>query len=285
MRRILAVGLVVGVGSLGNGCVKDDGSVFIRGAIPISLDDDCLAKSGGDVFVSGGTLDVLQPRPFRVPLDVITNLPSTFNNTDVTSGDTKAPNFPDYGATDNNVIIFKEAAVDFSFTVSADDVGNIDPDAFDCDGEGNCESNLNNPALAAIAGSLFNPQTSLNSSTALFVDAIPVNVAVALNSSFEALLTNPDQRITVIATMRLRGNTTGNGELRDLSTFPFPFPVDICRGCRTPDQNFCESVNEDASSVSAPVAGCILGQDASSGFCGCDIGAGLFAPVIGPDCP
>jgi len=277
MRRILAVGLVVGLSSLGNGCVKDDGTVFIRGAIPISPDDQCLAKSGGDVFASGGTLDVLQPRPFRVALDIITNLPATFNNQDVTAGTAQAPNYPDYGATDNNVIIFKESAVDFSFTVSADDVGNIDPDAFDCDGEGNCESNLAKPALGPVAGSLFNTQTQLNTPAAVFVDAIPVNIAVALNASFAELLKSPDQRITVISTMRLRGNTTGNGELRDLSTFPFPFPIDLCRGCLAPDQDFCESLDEDADFVERPIDGCFLGQDASTGFCGCPGGAPLGA--------
>ncbi len=270
MRRLVVSSFVSSlVLGIAGSCVTDDGSVFIQGALPINPANDCKVAAGGADFVFGGTLDVLTPHSFQAALKVVTNLPATFNNTDVTSGDARAPNYPDYGATDNNVIVFDEAEIDYSFVVPVDQIADVNPDAFACDGDGKCASNPNAPTVVQVAGSVFNPQTSLNSASVVLVEAISQTVAAELNTAFENALENPTQRVRVVATVRLKGSTTGNGGLRDISTFPFPFPVDVCRGCLTPNQEFCESVDEEADFVSTPQDTCVVGQDFAQGVCVC----------------
>lgn len=280
MRRLIIASL--GLGLAAASCVNDDGSVFIEGALPLTPDEECNVDAGQNKFVFSGTLDVLTPHSFQAALKVVTNLPSTFNNTDVTSGDTRAPNYPDYGSTDNNVIIIDAAEIDYEFTIPAANVGDVNPDAFECDADtGVCKSNANAPTVVRVSGSVFNKQTSLNSASAVLVEAVSQTVAAELNTAFAGVLTNPTQVVRVVATMRLKGTTTGNGDLRDITTFPFPFPIDVCRGCITPNQDFCEGVDEDADFVATPQDTCFVGQDFPQGQCRCGVvpGAGGSAGV------
>ena len=259
-------------------CVEEDGSVFIQGAVPVEA-PDCSVEADSDVFAADGRLDILQPRGFTVALQVVTNLPSTFSNQDVTKSDTQAPNFPDYGSTDNNIAIFDSAEIDFEFQVGVDDVevveaAEIDGAAvFACDGS-TCKANGQKPK---VSGSVFNEQTTLSSSSIIFVEAISATDAQAFADALDGVLELPGDRVRVIADVRLSGSTTGNSEF---TTFSFPFPIDLCRGCLVPNAEFCEDAN--ATLVPAPPA--ILdgrrcfgpGQDEfSTAFCRCDDGTVL----------
>ncbi len=278
MRRLsIAASLAtvaIGIG-LGSSCVRDDGSVFIQGALPIDPGEDCQVAASGNTFIAAGVLDLRNPRSFQSALKVITNLPSTFNNTDVSSGTTQAPNYPDYGATDNNVIIFDSSETTFSFQVAQEIADAADPDVFECDEQGTCATNADKPTISPVAGTVFNKQTQLNTEAVVFVEAINAAFAQTLKDNIGEALKLPGQRVRVVATVRLKGTTTGNGDLRDISTFPFPLPVDVCNGCLTPDNEFCE----DNAATFAPVIGaeaCFAGQDFVLGQCICDSDGSLL---------
>lgn len=277
MRRLkIAASLATiafGVG-FGSSCVNDDGSVFIQGALPIDPGEDCQVNAGGDTFLAAGLLDLRNPRSFQSALKVITNLPSTFNNQDVTKGDQQSPNYPDYGPTDNNVIIFDSAETTFSFQVAQEVADAADPDVFECNDQGTCTTNVDKPTITPVAGTVFNTQTQLNTEAVVFVEAINAAFAQTLKDNIGAALTLPGQRVRVVATVRLKGSTTGNGDLRDISTFPFPLPVDVCNGCLTPDAQFCED-NDAAFQAVVGAEACFAGQDFVLGQCICADGSVL----------
>lgn len=284
MRSLIAAASLASVAlglGLGTSCVNDDGSVFIQGALPIDPGDDCQVAADGDTFLAAGVLDLRNPRSFQSALKVITNLPATFNNQDVTQGTAQSPNFPDYGATDNNVIIFDSSETSFSFQVAQEIADAADPDVFSCDDQGTCKTNENKPTISPVAGTVFNKQTQLNTEAVVFVEAINAAFAQTLKDNLGDALKFPGQRVRVVATVRLKGTTTGNGDLRDISTFPFPLPVDVCNGCLTPDNEFCDENDADFQAVVGAEA-CFAGQDFVLGQCFCKSDGSLLDNVACP---
>ncbi len=262
--------------SLAASCVvEDDGTVFVQGALPLDPADDCVAQADSEIFLSSGLLDILEPRGYTAALQVVTNLPSTFSGGEVN----KDVNYPDYGATDNNIIIFSSAEIDFEFQVGAGDVAAVEgvqidgAAVFACDGT-TCTATGQKPA---VSGTVFNEQTSLSSTAAVFLEAMSATDAVFFAEALAGVLQFPSDRARIIAKMRLKGTTTGNGEL---TTFTFPFPIDLCRGCLVPNADFCEG----KGAVLVPNAAqdvCFLGQDHDA-VAECRCGA---AALGNEDCP
>lgn len=262
MRFLVASTLALGLGA---SCVNQDGSVFIEGAVPIP--GDCTVAAGAKEFLSNGVLDVSSPRSYTAALQVVTNLPATFSNTNVTEDKTKSPNYPNYGATDNNVIIFDSAETSFSFAANPDIVA---PDAFACD-DTSCATNEKAPSVNALAGTVFNTQTQLNGKTIVFAEAISSTLSTDLAAAFDGVLKFPTDRVRVVADIVLKGTTTGNGDLRPVTTFSFPLPIDVCVGCLAPNADFCAGLN--AVSVAAAVNSCFEGQDVQTAACQCADGS------------
>ena len=265
MRHLLpgALGLIA-VGSLG--CVEDDGSVFIESALAIEP-PDCVVEAKSGTLLAAGLFDILNPvRGYQAALKVRTNLPATFTNTDVTQGDTKAPNYPEYGATDNNIIIFKNASVDFSFVTDAETAAGV-ADNFTCDGANTC---TRPGADSLVSGSVFNVNTSLSTEAVVFLEAISAAEATLFKDTFADVLTSTSARQRIIANIRVQGATTGNGEI---SSFPFPFAIDLCKGCLAPDNDFCAALPANAGVVaearSVDSESCFLGQDFPTASCFC----------------
>ncbi|MBM4280777.1 MAG: hypothetical protein FJ137_08460 [Deltaproteobacteria bacterium] len=269
MRPMLVSALSVFAGVAG--CVQDDGSVFIEGALPIEPSSACVVNAKSITLLASGVYDVLNAQAgYTVALKVRTNLPATFTNVDVTQGRTVSPNFPNYGPTDNNVVVLQSASVNFSFVTDAETATGA-AENFTCDAATNeCEREGLSPL---ISGSVFNQNTALSSESAVFVQAISAAEAALFAETFGGVLTNSAARQRVVAELRVQGVTTGGGELRPVSSFPFPFAIDLCSGCLTPDNEFCEAlptapgVVGRSSSLNAQV--CIEGQDRRSAECRC----------------
>jgi hypothetical protein len=278
MRILLASTLALGLGA---SCVNQDGSVFIEGAAP--MPDNCeptLANAAG--FLPKGILDIAAPRSYTAALQVVTNLPSTFNNTNVSDDKSKSPNYPAYGATDNNVIILDSVETAFSFPANPDIVA---PDAFQCD-DTTCSTNENARTVTALAGSVFNTQTQLNGKQLIFAEALSATLSTDLAAAFDAVLKTPDDRVTVVADMIVKGTTTGNGDLRPLTTFSFPLPIEVCIGCIEPTEAVCGRLN--AVPVATGASTCFAGQDSAGKLkptaqCECVGAPGVEAPAGG--CP
>jgi hypothetical protein len=250
------------------GCVQDDGSVFIDNALLIDPEsNNCVVNAQTGTLLAAGLFDVLNPaRGYQAALKVRTNLPATFTTSDVTQGETKAPNYPDYGATDNNIIIFKNASVDFSFVTNAETAAAV-ADNFTCDNANTCtrpgEDSL-------VSGSVFNVNTSLSTEAVVFLEAISAAEATLFKDTFADQLATTSARQRVIANIRVQGTTTGTGEI---SSFPFPFAIDLCKGCLAPDNDFCAGLPANAGVVGAARPAdndiCFLGQDFPSSKCFC----------------
>ena len=274
MRLLVAAALAVGLGS---SCVKEDGAVFIQGVVP--LDDECIAVAAraGQIFSASGLLDVLDPRGFTAALQVVTNLPSTFSNADLTQSKTQSPNFQGYGPTDNNIIIFEKAEVDFEFQVANDDdvaaveaVEIAGSPVFSCSGTV-CTAKGQQPA---VSGAVFNEGQTLSTPAIVFLEAMSATDADAFEQAFEQVLKFPDDRARIIVNMRLQGTTTGNGDIRPITTFGFPFPIDLCRGCIIPNADLCEDVDATLNDVATPPVACFIGQDTGPfATCNCEDGA------------
>jgi hypothetical protein len=259
-----------------SGCVEDDGSIFIQGALPIAADADCEVDPKGTELLPAGLFDVLNPtRGYQVALKVRTNLPSTFTNVDVTQSRTISPNYPAYGSTDNNVIFFESASIGFSFVTTPETAAAV-ADNFTCDPETNrCERDGLSPL---VSGSVFNLNTALSTEAAVFLEAISATEAALFAATFADTLATPEARQRVVAEIRVKGSTTGNGDLRPISSFPFPMAIDLCRGCLAPTDDFCGSLPSAAGVVgrSRPVGEgvCSEGQDERSAQCVCFARAG-----------
>ncbi|MDP2340028.1 MAG: hypothetical protein Q8O67_03645 [Deltaproteobacteria bacterium] len=281
MRLVLVAALSAGFAS---SCVKDDGSVFVEGAVKVdpAANPRCSAEADASVFLPNGLLDVLEPRGFNVALQVVTNLPSTFNNTDVTKNDSQSPNYVDYGSTDNNIIIMESAEIDFVFQVGADDVATVEAAQIDGDQVFNCNGTTCAAVgqKPAVSGTVFNEQTTLSSSSIVFLEALSATDGQAFGDALDGVLEFPNDRARIVANIRLKGTTTGNGDLRPITTFTFPFPIDLCKGCLLPNAEFCDA--KGGAALEAIVAGdtCFPGQDDALFVCRCDDGS----VVGGADC-
>ena len=271
-----------------NGCVEQDSSMFIQGALPL-LPADCQVSNQDNVFLPSGTLDLIGRKGYSSFLKVLTNLPATFNNQDVQQDQTRSPNFPDYGAVDNNVVIFESASIDFELKGALDATDFLEIAAaggLTCEA-GSCTSNADNEAgkqeEVPAAGTLFNVQTTLNSAQVVVTEAISSNTAATLFTAFTQaatdagllagdgnvanpvgaqntnLLVLPGQRQRLTMNISLTGTTTGSGDLRPVKSAVFPFGVDVCIGCLTPDAAYCRKF--DAVAFAIEQENCIDGQD------------------------
>ena len=272
MRHLIATASLAALG-LGSSCINTDASVFVQGALPINPEEDCVVDANGDTFVAAGLLDLSNPHAFKAALKVVTNLPATFSNQDVSQGRTASPNYPNYGAVDNNVITFSESSTTFSFTVG--NVASVRGDSFKCD-EATGECFKEAETVSPVSGTVFNTQTQLNTEAVVFVEPINLSLANELKDSLAngAELDFPGKRISVVANVTLKGNTTGNAGIRDLSTQPFPLLVEVCNGCLIPDADFCKGKDSKLKKV-ADATACFPGQDVATGFCECDDGTPL----------
>lgn len=291
MRAALATILAAG-GLLTAGCVDNEAVVFIEGAQPL-LSPDCRVDAADNDFSSNGTFDLLGGSGYTAVLKVRTNLPSTFSGQDVAQGRTQSPNYPNYGGADNNVVIFNGAEIEYSFVTdqltSEKLVATATREGFT--GELECRAAVEGDLLrtctlgkrtVALSGSVFNTQTSLNGASAIATQAFPPDLGIELARLYKqtatdagtaatnlALLTAPTDRQRVIASVALLGQTTGNGDLRSLKTFAFPYPVDLCLGCLIPDQSFCADREAVAAVVNTDGA-CIAGVDIAVTACFCE---------------
>ena len=311
--RLPLTALVSGL-AFANGCVKQDAAMFIEGALPLKA-PACTVSNTDTVFQPSGTLDLLAAAGsgYTSFLKVRTNLPATFNNTDVAQDQTRSPNYPDFGPVDNNVVIFESAAIDLTiqgdvrtlsaFSAAASAAGGGTGVRFTCQ-PGECSTNPTGDAAARevvpAAGTAFNIQTTLNSPQVIVTEALSGNTATILLNTFIAaakldgavnevdgkvnaqiaqevnLLAVPGQRQRVQTNISLTGTTTGSGDLRPVTSFDFPFGIDVCIGCLRPDAAFCEKFDavvvalaEGGGAAAAPVQGCIASQDIPTAACGC----------------
>ncbi len=283
MRAALASILAAG-GLLATSCVDNDHSVFIEGALPV-LPGECKVSAADVDFLSSGTFDLLAAGGYTAVLKVRTNLPSTFSGQELAQSKTRAPNYPNYGPADNNVVIFDAAEIEYTFETDELTAQRLVATAAkqEFSGELKCSGpscTLGTRQVAA-AGSVFNTQTSLNAPAAIPAQALPPDLGVelarlyrqaALDAGSDAtnltLLTAPGDRQRVIANVALIGKTTGSGDLRPIKTFAFPYPIDLCLGCLIPDDGFCDDLNA-VTGGEAEDRPCIDGVDFAARSCFC----------------
>ena len=309
--RLPLTALVSGL-AFANGCVKQDAAMFIEGALPLKA-PACTVANTDTVFQPSGTLDLLAAAGsgYTSFLKVRTNLPATFNNTDVAQDQSRSPNYPDYGPVDNNVVIFESAAIDLTIQGDIDSLSAFGTAASAAAGDtgvrftcqpGECSTNPNGDAAARevvpAAGTAFNVQTTLNSPQVIVTEALSGNTAtILLNTFIDAakiagalndvgqvnadvarefnLLALPGQKQRVQTNISLTGTTTGSGDLRPVTSFDFPFGIDVCIGCLRPDAAFCEKFDavvvdlDKGGAAAAKVEGCIASQDIATAACGC----------------
>lgn len=236
--------------ALAGGCEVEQGTAFIEGVLPLEA-PDCAADANDETFVATSTLDVgfdpngLDANALVLPLKVRTNLPSTFSTQSLTQDQTRSPNFPSYGNVDTNVITFNTSEVFYSTDADRGDDLAL--------GNNGTPVNDNTARLTGVSGVAFNEQTQLLTESVIFTTAITKEDAAALAAEpfVAGGLVDATSRVRVIANIRLVGTTTGNAEVR---TPPFPFAVELCRGCIIPDCG-------DAEAIPGPDGFCVRGQD------------------------
>jgi hypothetical protein len=207
------------------GCTPpEQGSIFIEGAR--QLVPPCTVSTG-NTFQSQSLLDIgttpETANDLLVPLQVVTNLPATFSTQDVGQDGTRSPNYPNYGATDNNVVTFSEAE---AFLTTDADRGS--EAALTEEGLPTSDSNAR---VTAIGGTVFNTQTQLSQKQIVFVTAITTEDAALLQQDpfvADAINGDPTKTVKVTVNLRINGNTTGNATVRSA---PFPYQVELCQGC------------------------------------------------------
>ncbi|HEY1098628.1 MAG TPA: hypothetical protein VGF99_06855, partial [Myxococcota bacterium] len=110
--------LSLAIAACAGACVSETGNaVFIEGVL--APEDDCSVNGNGTVFRPSGTLDLGAASAYDTFVKVRTNLPATFSGVDVAQSRTQAPNYPNYGGADNNVVAFERADLSYEFTVDA----------------------------------------------------------------------------------------------------------------------------------------------------------------------
>lgn len=264
-------------------CQANDESIFIEGVlIP---DENCLVSSAGTVFQPSGVYDIRGARSgYSASLKVRTNLPATFNSTDVTQSKTQSPNYPNYGPVDNNVVIFDSAEVEYELQTDADTGERLEQLS---DGQLSCNAGKCTiaPRTVTASGSVFNQQTTLNTASLATVELLPLDLAQSLNKLNDQLgeegpLPSPGQRLRLIATVSLVGSTTGSGEIRKLKSFPLPHPIELCVSCLFADEADCEEYDAlPILSASADLV-CTLGQDRAFSTCACPKLDNAGEPVV-----
>lgn len=249
MRMITAAAAL----ALATACeTPEQGTAFIEGVLQLEP-PACAANANADVFVATSLLDIgfdpngLDANSLTLPLKVRTNLPSTFSTQTLSQDQTRSPNFINYGSVDNNIITFSVSEVFYS----------TDADR-DADLQLNNDTTPRNDLTArrtGVSGVVFNEQTQLLTESVVITTAITKEDAASLAAEpfIAGGLVNADSRVRVTANIRLEGETTGNATVR---TPPFPFSVDLCRGCLIPQCPAGEiAVPADPDGV------CVRGQD------------------------
>jgi hypothetical protein len=302
MRRSLIALLAPGLFAVS--CVEEDAAMYIEGVLPLVADNECSVSAGDNVFQPFGILDLAAASGgYTTFLKVRTNLPATFNNQQVQQSRQQSPNYPDYGAVDNNVVIFESAAVTFEFASDEETVALLAAAAarvggaaanLDCDG-GVC-SGGNAPEIIPAGGTAFNQQTSLSTPTVVVTDLLSASTAATLRAVYETavdvagrdvalerqLLAVPGQRQRVNFNVALTGKTTGSGDLRPVVSAPFPFGIDICFGCLAPNQAVCDDFDAQAIDITDAET-CALGVDAATSVCGCVDATGAVFDIVRND--
>jgi hypothetical protein len=264
------------------GCSGDDAAVFIEGVLV--KDAACTVSSAGTVFRAGGTYDIAGAQGgYNVGLKVRTNLPSTFNSGNAN----QSPNYPNYGPVDNNVVVFDSAVVEYTLAVDVDTGTNLETftnKQIDCETSEDSASAICTikPRTVTASGTVFNPQSSLNTAGLVATELVPKDLAEVLQAAFEGVgaLQAPGDTARLTATVSLVGSTTGSGEYRKLTSFPLPFPIDLCVGCLVASDEFCEAFDAVAVETNAPV--CDVGQDTRTSSCFCFEKNNAGAPAQNP---
>lgn len=258
------------------GCSGSDAAIFIEGVL-VRDATDCTVSSADTLFRSGGTYDLAAAQNgYSVGLKVRTNLPSTLSSV----GGNQSPNYPNYGPVDNNVVVFDSAVVEYTLAVDTETGTNLEAftnKQIDCEPS---EDSANaictiKPRTVTASGTVFNPQASLNSAGLVATELVPKDLADVLQAAFEGVgaLQFPGDSARLTATVSLVGSTTGSGEYRKLTSFPLPFPIDLCVGCLVASKEFCEvfdafpAASKDAQGK--PVVICVPGQDQVVSRCEC----------------
>lgn len=282
------------------GCMKEEAAMFIEGALPL-VPEECEVAAGDNVFLSNGILDLGGGSGYTVALKVRTNLPATFNNQDVQQDQTRSPNYQDYGAVDNNVVIFESAEVTFTLQSDADTIGTLGAAAspeirgnsLSC-ADGVCGSPIDPdnpdrriPEIIPAAGTVFNTQTQLNQPAVVFSEVLSASTAQTLRAVYEAaaalesqdladrtFLDVPGETQRLNLEIVLVGRTTGSQNLRTVRSAPFPFGIDVCIGCLAPDAELCRKFNAVPVAVVSganndPAQTCFVGQDFLTAACVC----------------
>lgn len=261
--------------------VATDESIFVEGVVPpeVSATDGCSFKAvqSNPVFSTGGIYDIGgASRGYFAALQVRTNLPSTFSTTDVSSSRTQSPNYPNYGPVDNNVVIFENAKISYEVLTDEETGKALQAAASTLNPPQNLKCVKGVCAIEEVTvtagGTVFNQQTSLNTASIASTELVSFSLATNLKQIAEraGVLSAPADRLKMIATVSIVGSTTGNGEIRKVTSFPLPFPIDLCIGCIAANEDICD--NFDAIVVANPNAAdevCIAGQDRPFQVCAC----------------
>lgn len=252
----------------------EQGTAIIEGVLLVT-GPDCTARPSGvgaaSTFLGTSLLDIgfnaEGANELILPIQVATNLPSTFTTQTLTTDPQRSPNYPVYGNVDENIITFSKSEVFFS---TDEDHGN--QRQLQNDGT---PVNDNTHHEAGLAGVVFNTQTGLLNTGAVFATAITKGdaallqgeqfVATGLNA-VNASGQTADNRVRIIANVRLVGITTGNQTVR---TPPFPYPVELCAGCLTAvkSNTDCDLIASGTQSPKQNDNACFPGEDQPQFLC------------------
>lgn len=258
--------------------VDTDESIFVEGVLTPKVEEDgCVYQAvlSNPTFSLGGLYDIGGATSgYFAALQVRTNLPSTFNTTDVTQSKTQSPNYPSYGPVDNNVVIFETAKITYEL-LTDETTGELleaaaqrlDIKNLACD-KGVCE--IEEQTVTA-TGAVFNAQTSLNTASVASTDLVPLSLARNLAAVVDeaGALASPNERMELKATVSIVASTTGSGDIRKVTSFPMTYPIELCVGCIAATDEICERFNAVVAPSPNADKVCDPGQDALFQACVC----------------
>lgn len=250
----LVLGAVAAIATASS-CVDANAAVFIAGVLPVNSNTGCTAAPGSGLYQASGVLDIgaagTDGNTYIGAVEVVTNLPATFNTQDVTQSRQRTPNFPNYGNADTNIILFQEAEV-FLTLEDGSDVANAPSQGA--------------PRISTVGGSVANEQSNLGQETAVFIPLVTSDEANRLQAStVGAALTDATKRARVVANVRVRGRTTGGSVV---TSGLFSYPIELCKRCLvgvgTTDGVNCADPNQV---LTANPDACTTGADEISSYC------------------
>ncbi len=246
----------------------EQGSVFIQGVKAVEPAGGGFC-SPSTQFLASSLLDLGEntgdEHDLTSVLAAVTNLPATTSTRDIDDARTKAPNYPNYGASDNNVITFTGVEVFFSTDLDGNGslLGNTDATSGKADPDTLLPLRAN-PRVRALGGTVFNNQGGLSQSTDLFATLIGKDDAAHLKADPKVKeVVDGGGSLTIIANARVLGLTTGGASVRSP---PFPFPVDLCKGCLAGVPACVDDAGDPTPAVVNPDA-CFPGVDQPSFSC------------------